>query len=143
MIQRVSVVINTYNRAQSLAVTLASFSQLEYPGFEVIVVNGPSDDGTDALLEQYSGQIKVGSCTHANLSESRNIGLALAAGDIVAFIDDDAYPDPAWLDRLVEGYDSDEVAAVGGPVWDHTGAALQARYTFGTRLGDARVGLTE
>jgi glycogen synthase len=143
MSRAVSVVINTYNRAESLRLTLESLSQLEYPRFEVIVVNGPSDDDTEAVMDDFAGRIKVGRCLHANLSESRNIGVALAAGDIVAFIDDDAYPDPAWLDRLVEGYDSDEVAAVGGPVWDHTGAALQARYTFGTFLGDARVGIDE
>jgi len=143
MNRSVSVVINTYNRAESLRLTLDSLSQLEYPHFEVIVVNGPSDDGTEAVLGDFAGRIKIGRCDHANLSESRNIGVALAAGDVVAFIDDDAYPDPAWLDRLVEGYDSDEVAAVGGPVWDHTGAALQARYTFGNFLGDARVGIDE
>lgn len=139
----VSIVVNTYNRAKSIRLTLESFTQLDYPNFEVIVVNGPSQDETTTVLEGFAGRIKVGCCPATNLSESRNIGVAMAAGKIVAFIDDDAYPDPAWLDRLVEGYDSDEVAAVGGPVYDHTGAALQARYTYGTRLGDARVGFED
>jgi glycogen synthase len=143
MSRPVSIVVNTYNRGESLRRTLESFSQLEYPAFEVVVVNGPSTDGTGEVLEEFAGRIKVGHCPHTNLSESRNVGVGLAAGEIVAFIDDDAYPDPSWLDRLVEGYDHDEVAAVGGPVYDHTGAALQARYTFGTRLGDARVGIAE
>jgi glycosyltransferase involved in cell wall biosynthesis/SAM-dependent methyltransferase len=139
MTARVSVVINTYNRAASLRRTLESLAQLEYPAFEVIVVNGPSTDDTEGLLKAYADRIKVGQCENRNLSESRNIGIRLAAGEFVAFIDDDAYPDPAWLDRLVEGFDEDEVAAVGGPVYDHTGATLQARYSLATRLGDARV----
>jgi glycosyltransferase involved in cell wall biosynthesis len=139
----VSIVVNTYNRCVSLRKTLESFCQLEYPSFEVVVVNGPSDDETGAVIADFADRIKLGDCANRNLSESRNIGVALAGGDIVAFIDDDAYPDPAWLDRLVEGYEDEEVAAVGGPVYDHTGASLQARYTFGTRLGDARVGLDE
>jgi glycosyltransferase involved in cell wall biosynthesis len=143
MKRRVSIVVNTYNRGTSLRQTLESFTQLDYPEFEVVVVNGPSTDDTAAVIAGFADRIKVGECANRNLSESRNIGVALAAGDIVAFIDDDAYPDPAWLDRLVEGYEDDEVAAVGGPVYDHTGATLQARYTFGTRLGDARVGIDE
>lgn len=143
MSRRVSIVVNTYNRGISLRRTLESFTQLDYPEFEVVVVNGPSTDDTAKVIAEFADRIKIGECANPNLSESRNIGVALAAGEIVAFIDDDAYPDPAWLDRLVEGYEDDEVAAVGGPVYDHTGAALQARYTFGTRLGDARVGIDE
>jgi glycogen synthase len=135
----VSIVINTYNRARSLRQTLESLRQLDYPNFEVVVVNGPSDDDTDLLLSEYADWVKAGFCEHRNLSESRNIGIRLAAGDLVAFIDDDAYPDPAWLDVLVEGFDTDEIAAVGGPVYDHTGGRFQAKYSLATKLGDARV----
>lgn len=134
----VSVVVNTDNRAESLRLTLSSLTQLDYPCFEVVVVRGPTPDATGELLEEYAGRLKVGRCPERNLSQSRNIGIAMAAGDIVAFIDDDAYPDPAWLDRLVEAYDTPEVAAVGGPVWNWTGTELQARYCMANRFGDAR-----
>jgi len=46
----VSVVVNTYNRAASLRQTLAGLSQLDYPNFELVVVNGPSTDDTEAVL---------------------------------------------------------------------------------------------
>ncbi|HEX6476666.1 MAG TPA: glycosyltransferase [Acidimicrobiales bacterium] len=136
----VSIVVNTYNRADSLRLTLEGLDQLDYQDFEVVVVDGPSTDGTDEVLAQYSDRIKVGRCANRNLSESRNIGIGLAAGEVVAFIDDDAYPDPAWLDRLVEGYSREEVAGVGGPVYDHTGASLQARYNLANRYADASIG---
>lgn len=138
----VSVIVNTYNRVDSLRMTLDALIHLDYPNFEVVVVNGPSDDGTDALLAEWAERIKVERCPNRNLSESRNVGIAAAAGELVAFIDDDAYPDPAWLDRLVEAFDDPEVAAVGGPVLDHTGAELQARYNLANRLGDARISFT-
>ncbi len=131
----VSVVVNTYNRAASLRLTLAGLSQLDYPNFEVVVVNGPSTDDTEAVVAGYAGRIKVARCPERNLSMSRNIGIARAAGEIVAFIDDDAYPDPAWLDRLTEAYDNDEVAGAGGPVYDHTGARFQTRYLISDRIG--------
>lgn len=139
--RRISVVVNTVDRAASLALTLDALASLDHPAFEVVVVNGPSTDETEALLETYSGAIKVGRCDHRNLSESRNVGIALAAGEIVAFIDDDAYPDPAWLDRIEAGFDGDDVAAVGGPTYDHTGKTFQARYNSSTWYGDARAGL--
>ena len=136
---RFSVVINTVDRAESLRVTLDALEQLDHRDFEVVVVNGPSTDATDDVLAEFAGRIKVGRCPERNLSMSRNVAIALAAGDVVAFIDDDAYPEPDWLDRLAEGYDSVEVAGVGGPVFDHTGAALQARYSIATRFGTARI----
>jgi glycogen synthase len=137
--RRVSVVVNTYNRADSLRRTLESLTQLDYPDFEVVVVDGPSTDHTAFVLADFDGMIKTAVCPERNLSMSRNIAVALAAGEIVAFLDDDAYPDPAWLDRIVEGYHTDEVAAVGGPVYDHTGARFQARYSLANRFGIARV----
>ena len=135
----VSVVINTYNRAASLRLTLCSLEQLDYTNFEVVVVNGPSVDDTDAVIADYGDRIKVGRIPNRNLSESRNAGIALAAGEIVAFIDDDAYADPGWLDELVAGYDDDEVAGVGGPLYDHTGANLQVRYSLVDRFGRGTV----
>ncbi len=133
----VSVVVNTYNRAASLRRTLDGLARLDHRRFEVVVVNGPSEDGTEAVLAEYAGRIKVGRCSDRNLSRSRNIGIRMAAGDLVAFIDDDAYPDPAWLDDLAAGFDSPEVAAVGGPVWDHTGTHLQTKYITADRIGMA------
>ena len=135
MSRPVSIIVNTFNRRESLALTLRSLEWLDYPEFEVVVVNGPSTDGTDELLASMGDRIKIGRCDNRNLSESRNIGIKLAAGEIVAFIDDDAYPDPAWLDRVVEMYDWEEVAAAGGPVFAHTGYDLQVWYSRADRLG--------
>ncbi len=55
------------------------------------------------------------------LSSGRNTATAIAAGDLVAFLDDDATADPQWLETLVEVFDRDEVVAAGGralPAWD-------------------------
>lgn len=132
----VSVVINTFNRCASLERTLRSLEWLDYENFEVVVVNGPSDDGTEKLLDRWSGRIKRGRCPNRNLSESRNIGIRMASGEIVAFIDDDAYPDPAWLDHLVAAFDWDEVAAAGGPVIGHTGFWYQVWHSRADRFGN-------
>jgi hypothetical protein len=139
----VSIVINTLNRAHLLGRTLHSFAFLDYDPFEVIVVNGPSTDGTQELLEQHRDRIKIGRCPEANLAKSRNIGIAMAAGEFVAFIDDDALPEPEWLWQAIEGFDSDDVAATGGKVFDHTGYDYQYQYSTSNRLGNGKWKLTE
>ena len=74
----VSVVINTFNRAQSLMATLDSLPRQNYPHFEVIVVNGPSTDDTMELLQSRRSSIRVGTCSDRNLSVSRNVGVQMA-----------------------------------------------------------------
>jgi len=90
----VSIIINTYNRANSLSNALSSLKFLNYSKFEVIVVNGPSTDNTGKVLKKFGNDIKIGNCSERNLSVSRNIGIGIAAGEIVAFLDDDAIPEP-------------------------------------------------
>ncbi len=133
----VSVICNTLNRADALADLLAALRRLTYPRFEVVVVVGPVTDHTLAVLAPYEGRVKVVRCPEANLSRSRNLGIAAAAGDIVAFIDDDGIPEPTWLDDLVAGYDGADVAGVGGAVRDHTGYTFQCRFCRADRIGNA------
>lgn len=133
-----SIVVNTYNRVGSLRNTLEAFSYLRYPDFEVIVVNGPSTDETEKLLQGYADRIKIGVCSETNLSKSRNIGIGLTSGDIICFIDDDAIPEPDWLDALARAYSADSrIGAAGGFVRDHTGVDYQCRYIVCNRFGDA------
>jgi len=139
----VSIVINTLNRAALLRKTLDSFSWLNYDAFEVVVVNGPSTDDSEAVLSEFSGKIKHGRCPEANLSMSRNIGINMASGDVIAFIDDDAIPEPEWLAQAIAAFDSDDVGAVGGRVFDPSGYEFQYQYSTATRLGNANWRRTE
>ncbi len=114
-----SVVINTYNRVDYLRRLIPALLRQRDVEFEIVVVNGPSTDGTEALLQRYGDQIKVVSCPSRNLSQSRNLGIKAAAGDVVVFIDDDALPeDEWWLYRFVKAFVDSNPApgAVGGGV---------------------------
>lgn len=136
---RVSIIINTDGRAKSLASTLESLRQLDYENFEVCVVYGPTEDGTRELAEAWSDRIKVARCPTRNLSRSRNIGLALSSGEIVAFLDDDAIPEPEWLNQVVEPFRAPQVAVAGGFLLDHTGVTFQWKYGTADRLGRANL----
>ena len=141
---RFSVVVNTLNRAPSLRDTLESLRFQRHDDFEVVVVNGPSTDHTEEMLAQYEGRIKHLRCPEANLSMSRNIGIRAAAGDVVAFIDDDAIPEYDWLTELEHGYlvppdgiAIEEVGGVGGVVFDYTGTRFQFRFAVSDRHGES------
>jgi glycogen(starch) synthase len=134
-----SIVINTDDRAESLARTLQSLRYLDYPDFEVCVVRGPTPDGTAEVLQPWQGTIKVAHCPVRNLAVSRNIGVALSAGDIVAFIDDDAVPEAEWLRDLAAAYETPGTDAAGGFVLDHTGVAFQWKYGTTDRLGETKL----
>jgi glycogen synthase len=130
-----SVVINTYNRGPSLQRTLEALRYQTYPDFEVVAVHGPCTDDTPAVLAEFP-DARTAACPEVHLSKSRNVGIHVAAGDVVAFIDDDAIPEPNWLADLAAAYDSGRVGGAGGLVYDHTGVALQYRYSVCNRLGE-------
>jgi len=132
-----SIVINTYNRATLLDDAISGLSELAYPNFEVIVVNGPSTDHTEEVLKKWEKKVKIGKCEQPNLAMSRNIGIEMASGDIIAFIDDDAVPHPAWLTHLAKHYHDPKIGGVGGFTIDNTGIAYQARKTVCDRFGNA------
>lgn len=110
---RVSVVVCTYQGSSRIDECLEGISRLEYPNFETIVVDDGSTDGTARIAIRYP--VRVISTEHRGLSHARNVGLSAASGDIVAYIDDDAFPDPNWLDYLAKTFQSSDHAAVGGP----------------------------
>jgi glycogen(starch) synthase len=135
---RVSIVIPTIDRAASLRRLLDALRLQRHRNFEVIVVPGPCTDGTDALLEERAAELRVVRNEAAHLSLSRNLGTVAAAGELVAFIDDDAIPEPGWLDRMVEAFTRDDLLSVaGGFVRGPNGTSFQYRYSLCSRLGYA------
>ena len=109
----VSVVVCSYNGARTIRHTLEGLSRLDYPGYEVIVVDDGSTDATPQIAAEYD--VRVISTENRGLSNARNTGWQAATGEIVAYIDDDAYPDPHWLKYLVARFHNTQYVGVGGP----------------------------
>jgi GT2 family glycosyltransferase len=110
---RISVVVCTFNGARTLRDCLAGLRRLEYPNAEVIVVNDGSTDETESVVREFG--FPVITTTNMGLSSARNTGLAAATGEIVAYLDDDAYPDQHWLHYLAATFMSTDFVGVGGP----------------------------
>jgi O-antigen biosynthesis protein len=110
---KISVVVCTYNGSRTIRECFDGLRRLDYPCFEVIVVNDGSKDQTGAIIQEYG--FKVITTENRGLSSARNTGLAAATGEIVAYIDDDAWPDPHWLTYLAETFMRTDFVGVGGP----------------------------
>jgi glycosyltransferase involved in cell wall biosynthesis len=110
---RISVVVCSYNGARTIRDCFDGLEQLAYPDYEVIVVDDGSTDATAAIARQYD--FRLIRTENRGLANARNTGLKAATGDIVAYLDDDAYPDPHWLTYLAARFLSTSHAAVGGP----------------------------
>jgi GT2 family glycosyltransferase len=115
----VTVVVCTRDRPESAIVTLRGIAGLHYEPFEIVVVdNAPSSDMTKtAILTEFGADPRfryVGE-PRPGLSCARNRGVAEAAGEIIAFTDDDVRVDPWWLDGIVRGFQqAADVACVTG-----------------------------
>ena len=118
----VSVVVVSRHRADLLKRCVVGLSQLLYSNYEIVVVSDPA--GCKALSD-YTDKIKMIVFDEPNISVARNLGIAQADGDIIAFIDDDAVPEPTWLAELIKGFELDGVAAVGGFVRGRNGISFQ------------------
>jgi GT2 family glycosyltransferase len=110
---RISVVVCTHNGQRTIGDCLAALHNLVYPNCEVIIVDDGSTDLTAALVRK-SG-FRVISTENQGLSHARNVGMHAATGEIIAYLDDDAFPDPHWLNYIAATFQSTEHAGVGGP----------------------------
>ncbi len=111
---RISVVVCSYNGSRTIRDTLEGLRRLEYPNFEATVVDDGSTDATAAIVGEY-GEFRLISTANRGLSAARNTGWQEAAGEIVAYIDDDAYPDPHWLHYIAYRFMTGDWVGVGGP----------------------------
>ena len=121
MPKRVSIVICAYNVENDLKDCLESLEKQDYQETELIVVDDASEDATLNYLRDFKENTKIKTVFTSNQSNlgvagSRNAGIRLASGDIIAFTDADCVADRRWISELVRGFCEMNAHAVGGGV---------------------------
>lgn len=110
---KVTIVVPTYNAERTIGPLLDSLLKLDYPDYEVVVVNDGSRDRTKALVEQYP--VRIIDQPNRGASAARDAGLRAASGEIVAYVDSDVTVEPDWLRKLVAPFaDSSLVGGTTG-----------------------------
>jgi len=116
---RATVVIPTIcTNPVNLVRTVDSLLAMDYPAFDVVVVDNRTDPAAPALPALPGGeQVRTVREPRPGISAARNAGAAVASGEFIAFTDDDAVADPRWLRALGARFAVDEqVEAIGGLV---------------------------
>lgn len=112
---RVSVIVCTYKGSATLVECLDSLIALDYPDFEIILVNDSADARVEEIAKAYDS-IRYLSVEHGGLSAARNAGAATATGEILAYTDDDCIAEPDWLKWIVRLFSEDAmIGCAGGP----------------------------
>ncbi len=125
----VSIIIPVYNRAGEISDCLESLAHLNYPHSrrEIIVVDDASEDNTAEVVQGFGVGLIVQK-RNGGQSAARNAGVAVAKGEIIAFIDSDCIADSNWLRELVPYFQDPRIALVGGYVASHFRKTWLDRY---------------
>jgi GT2 family glycosyltransferase len=110
----VSIIVCSYNGAKTLTACLDSLGKLNYPDYEVILVDDGSTDDTAYIAPQFPNVRYIHQTNHG-LSYARNAGAAAARGEILVYTDSDCMADVDWLYYLIGTLTSGDYAGVGGP----------------------------
>ena len=113
-VPKVSVIVCSYNGGQTLEACLRSLKKLNYPDYEVVLVDDGSKDNTREIVSHHPW-VRTIHQPNMGLSVARNVGAAHATGEIIAYTDSDCMADPDWLYYLVGTLLSGDYAGVGGP----------------------------
>jgi glycosyltransferase involved in cell wall biosynthesis len=108
---RVSVIVPLHRDTLAFRRCVRAVRSLPGDDYELIVV---SDSPVDGLPEDVR-LVTTGAETDTSPAEKRDAAVAVAAGQVLAFLDDDAYPARDWLERALERFEDPSIAAVGGP----------------------------
>ncbi len=111
---RLSVVVSTLNNREQLCSSLDALAERTPAETELIVVNGPSSDGTTGMVRDRSDVDVLVEISERNANVSRNAGIECASGDVVAFLGGEYTVEPGWYDALVDALNGD-AAVVTGP----------------------------
>ena len=119
----VSVIIPNRDRLIEIGRALKALRYQTHRNFEVIVVSNQ----VETLRQTYPEMEKTIPVhfDEQNISSARNAGIAHASGQFVAFLDDDAVPEPTWLANLIVPFEDPQVAATGGLVRGRNGVSYQ------------------
>jgi O-antigen biosynthesis protein len=112
---KVSVVVASYNGERTLRGCLDSLQRLNYPDYEVILIDDGSTDSTQEIAAKFPNIRNIRHEKNLGLSVARNTGISASTGEIVAFTDSDCRADEDWLYYLVGDLLDSEFAGIGGP----------------------------
>jgi glycosyltransferase involved in cell wall biosynthesis len=120
---KVSIIIPVKNEERTIANTINSVLRIDYPDYDIVLVDGGSEDQTISIVEQIKGnlqllqnKLRIIKTNDSAPGQGRNVGIRNSSGEIVAFVDGDCCVAKDWLKNAVVLLEQEGVGGVGGPV---------------------------
>jgi GT2 family glycosyltransferase len=109
------VIILSWNRRQDILDTLEHLRLQTYRDYEVVVIDQASDDGTPEAVAQRFPEVRLVSLDrNLGVPGGRNVGVEHARGELLVFLDNDAFLEPEGLDKLVAKFDAEPAVGILG-----------------------------
>lgn len=145
--QSISVIVCAYTEARwdELGTAIDSLQNQSIPPDEIIIVIDHNPTLLERVRAHFTGVVVIENTHQRGLSGARNSGIAVAKGDVIAFMDEDAVAAPNWIERLKAGYADPQTLGVGGaiePMWV-TGRPTWFPNEFDWVVGCTYVGMPE
>lgn len=114
---KISIIVPVYNGEATIRTCVEALLGLDYPRdrFEVLIVDNKSLDGTRRIVEGYAVTLLQEAAVQSSYA-ARNLGIAHASGDILAFTDADCVPERGWLRAIVAAIEPSDVGGVAGAI---------------------------
>jgi glycosyltransferase involved in cell wall biosynthesis len=142
---KVSIVIPAYNEEKWIGKTLDAASRINYPDYEILVIDNASADNTSAVVEGYAqkdSRIKLIKEPRKGILFAREAGRKASSGEIIAQLDADCLPDTDWITKGVSYFSDPDVVGISGPYYLYDAPlAMQIGIKVLTELGQACVSI--
>ncbi len=126
----VSIIVAAYNAEKTISRCVESLLALDYPKYEIIVVDNNSQDKTAKIIKQYNVTYLLEK--KQGWPAARNKGIAYSKKKYVANIDADCFPSRSWLKNLIYSFNGHNVGCVVGKTLVEEGGSLAQRYYAST-----------
>lgn len=138
MAPAVSIIVVTSDRLVDLRRCLTSLREHlagpDLPRTEVLTVHPAHDHEAMSMVRREFPEVMVHVASRRHISEQRNLGARHARGDVLVYLDDDAWPRPGWLAALAAAFANPQVLAASGPVFRGNGT-LQCERLAASPIG--------
>lgn len=129
----ISIIVPVYNCENYIEECISSILGQSFKDYEIIIINDGSTDSTLKKIQKYNQFIKLISISNHGQSFARNLGLKLAKGDYICFVDSDDYLDQEYLNKLyleVQKYNADIAFCLINRFFDYKRSHLEKNFCF-------------
>lgn len=110
----ITIIVPAYNAEKTIRKCIESFLGIDYPKYDIIIIDDGSTDKTLEIISEYKDKLTIIRNQHSGPSKCRNDAAKISKVGFLAFTDSDCVVDKNWLNELIKGFVNEKIVGVGG-----------------------------